>query len=75
MLIKNTNLHFIWTEGKNQWLPDLLIRSLASTSHDAHRLETVAKIEMIYFPMKNVKNNQEHTSFLKSRSYKKSKNL
>ena len=75
MLIKITNLHFIWTEGKNQWLPDLLIRSLASTSHDAHRLDTVAKKEMIFFSMKKDKNNQEHTLFLKSRAYKKSKNL
>ena len=39
--MKFPNLHIFWTEGKNLSLPDLLSRSLTTTTQDEHRLQTL----------------------------------
>ena len=36
ILMKFPNLHIVWTEGKNLSLPDLLSRSLTTTTQDQH---------------------------------------
>ena len=39
--MKFQNLRIVWTEEKNLSLPDLLNRSLTTTTQDKHRLRTV----------------------------------
>ena len=41
ILMKFPNLQRCWLEGKNLSLPDLLSRSLTTTTQDEHRLRTV----------------------------------
>ena len=45
--MKFPTLHIVWTEGKNISLPDLLSRSLTTTTQDEHRLRTVEISESI----------------------------
>ena len=47
--MKFPNLHIAWTEGKNLSLPDLLSRSLTTTTQVKHRLRTVEKTDSINF--------------------------
>ena len=49
ILMKFPNLHIVWTEGKNFSLPDLLSRSLTTTTQAEHRLRTVEIPESIKF--------------------------
>ena len=49
ILMKFPNLYIIWTEGNNLSLPDLLSRSLTTTTQDEHRLRTVEIPESIKF--------------------------
>ena len=49
ILMKFTNLHIVRTEGKNLSLPDLLSRSLTTTTQDENRLRTVEIPEKIKF--------------------------
>ena len=49
--MKLPNLHIVWTEGKNFSLPDLLSRSLTTTTLDEHRLRTVERPGSIKFFM------------------------
>ena len=56
--MKFPNLHIVWTEGKNLSLPDLLSRSLTTTTQDEHRLRTVEIPESIKFFMTHNLNTQ-----------------
>ena len=47
--MKFPNLHIVWTEGKKIKLPDLLSRSLTTTTQDEDRLRTVDIPESIKF--------------------------
>ena len=49
ILMKFPNLHILWTEGKNLSLPDLLSRSLTTTTQDGHTLRTVETPESFKF--------------------------
>ena len=56
--MKFPNLHIVWTEGKNLSLPDLLSRSLTTTTQDEHRLRTVEIHNSIQFFMTHNQNIQ-----------------
>ena len=56
--MKFPNLHIVWTEGKNLSLPDLLSRSLMTTTQDEHRLCTVEIPDSINFFMTHNQNTQ-----------------
>ena len=45
ILMKFPNLHIVWTVGKNFSLPDLLSRSLTTTTQNEHRLRTVETLD------------------------------
>ena len=49
--MKFPNLHIVWTEGKNLLFPDLLSRSLTTTTQDEHRLHTVEISNSVKFFM------------------------
>ena len=57
-LTKFPNLRIIWTEGKNLLLPDLLSRSLLTTTHNDHRLRTVEIPDSIKFFMTHNQNTE-----------------
>ena len=54
--MKFPNLHIIWTEGKILSLPDLLSRSLTTTTQDEHRLCAVEIPDWIKFFMTHNQN-------------------
>ena len=56
--MKFPNLHIVWTEVKNFSLPDLLSRSLTTTTQDEHRLRTVEIPDSIKFFMTHNQNTQ-----------------
>ena len=56
--MKFPNLHTVCTEGKNLSLPDLLSRSLTTTTQDEHRLRTVEIPDPIKFFMTHNQNTQ-----------------
>ena len=56
--MKLPNIHIVWTEGKTISLPDLLNRSLTTTTQDEHRLRTVEKPDSIKFFMTHNQNTQ-----------------
>ena len=56
--MKLANLHIVWTEGKNCSVPDLLSRSLTSTTQDKHSLRTVELPDLIKFFMTHNQNTQ-----------------
>ena len=56
ILVKIPNLHIVWTEKKNLSIPDLLSRSLTTTTQDEHRLKTVEIPESIKFFMTHNQN-------------------
>ena len=56
--MKLPNLHIVWTEGKNLSLPDLLRRSMTTTTQDKHRLCTVEIQDSIKFFMTHNQNTQ-----------------
>ena len=58
ILMKFPNLHIVWTEGKNLSLPDLLIRSLTTTTQDERSLRTVEIRDSIKFFMTHNQNTQ-----------------
>ena len=58
ILLKFPNLHIVWTEGKNFSLPDLLSRSLSTTTQDKHRLRTVEIPDSMKFFMTHNQNTQ-----------------
>ena len=49
ILMKFPNLHIIWTEGKDLSLPNLLSRSLTTTTKNEHSLRTVEIPDFINF--------------------------
>ena len=49
--MKFPNLHIVWKEGKKLSLPDLLSRSLTTTTQDEHCLRTVETPDSIEFFM------------------------
>ena len=57
-LMKFPISHIVWTEGKNLSLPDLISRSLTTTSQDEHRLRTVEIPDSITFFMTHNQNTQ-----------------
>ena len=56
--MKFSKLHIVWTKGKNLSLPDLLSRSLTTTTQDEHRLRTVEIPESFKFFMTHNLNTQ-----------------
>ena len=58
ILPKFPNLHIVWTKEKNISLPDLLIRSLTTTTQDKHRLRTCGIPDSIGFLMTHNQNTQ-----------------
>ena len=58
ILKKIPNLQIIWTEGKNLSFPDLLSRSLATTTQDEHCLRTVEIPDTINLFMTNNQHTQ-----------------
>ena len=52
------NLHIVWKEGRNLSLPDLMSRSLTTTTQDDHRLKTVEIPDFIKFFMTHNRNTQ-----------------
>ena len=56
--MKFQNLHIVWTEGQNLSLPELLSRSLTTTTQDKHRLRTVEIPDSIKFFMTPNQNTQ-----------------
>ena len=56
--MKISNLHIVWTEGKNLSLPDLPSRFLTATTQDEHRLRTVEIPDSIKFFMTHNQNAQ-----------------
>ena len=68
--MKFPNLHIFWTEGKNLSLPDLLIRSLTTTSQDEHRLRTVEVPDLTkFFMMHNQKTQPIQCRYAVSKAY------
>ena len=57
-LMKFPNLHIVWTERKNLSLPDLLNRSLTTTTQDEHRLRPVEIPDLIKFFLTHNQNTQ-----------------
>ena len=57
-IMKFPKLHIVWTEGKNLSIPDLLSRSLRTTTQDEHCLRTVEIPESIKFFMTHNRNTQ-----------------
>ena len=56
--MKFPNLHIVCTEGKNFSLPELLSRSLTTTTQDEHRLRTVEAPDLIKYFMTHNQNTQ-----------------
>ena len=56
--MKFPDLIIVWTEGKNLLLPDLLSRSLKTTTQDEHRLRTDEIPDCIKFLMTDKQNTQ-----------------
>ena len=58
ILMKFSNLHLVGTEGENISIPDLLSRSLTTTTQDEHRLRTVEIPDSSKFFMTHNQNTQ-----------------
>ena len=54
--MKFPNLHIVWIEGKNLLLPDLLSRSLTTTTQDEQHLRSVKIPDLIKFFMTHNQN-------------------
>ena len=68
--MKFPNLHIVWTEGKNLSLPDLLSRSLTTTTQDEHRtVETPDSIKNFITHNQNTQPIQCHNSVSKECIY------
>ena len=64
--MKFPNLHIVWTEGKNLSLPDLLSRSLTTTTQDEHRkVETPDSIKIFMTHNQNTQPIQCHNAVSK----------